>query len=145
MNPGRPGSEGGSPVADKIRVTANAFGKDLTDRSSSNNSDRDEIVIPEDFQGVIQVNIQDQHETQNQNTNVALTAMQTQITTVTVMLQGMQGQLAQLLAMHQGAASQLQLLFLTLVGGAAGSSEVAAERQQLLRELVQSLRRQPEP
>jgi hypothetical protein len=131
-------------MSDKIRVTAKTF-RELADCSGSDCSDVDECVIPEDFKGVIQVNIQDQHDTQNQNTNVALTAMQNQITNVNVTLAGMQGQLAQLLAQQQAAVSQVQLLMLTLAaaGGPAGTPEAAAERQQLLRELVQALRQPP--
>ncbi|HYG58429.1 MAG TPA: hypothetical protein VD902_10250 [Symbiobacteriaceae bacterium] len=114
-----------------------------------------EVVIPEDFEGVIQVNIQSQRETetesiaQSQATGVSVhqTQAQQQLTNVQIAIQQMQSQqqsigtsLAQMQGQLQALQSQMQLLFLAVLGTPSGSPEGAAERRQMLGQIVEALR-----
>lgn len=127
-----------------------------------------EIHIPDDFEGIVQINVQSQKETetesitqsQSQNTTVAVAQLQAQVQAVAVQIQQLQNLMqpitvqvqqaqsqmqacsAQTAAQLQGLQSQLQLLFMAILGAPAGAD--AGERQQLLREIVTILRANPQ-
>ena len=125
-----------------------------------------DLSIPEDFKGVLQINVQRQRETetetetvnqtQTQNTAVAVSQMQAQLQVVSVQVQQLQELMqpitvqvqqvqsqqqaigAQTAAQLQALQGQLQMLFMAVLGAPAGMD--AGERQQLLREMVAALR-----
>lgn len=128
-------------MPDKIRVNAKAFSGCSDDQSDASNGS-DVVVIPEDFKGVVQINLQGQKEHESvsvaNNTNVALTAIQNQLTQVQVGMQNLQGQLAELLAQQ----NQLPLTVMALLGGVADPTE----RHALIMEVAKALRPQsPQP
>lgn len=129
-----------------------------------------EITIPDDFKGVLQINVQRQRETetetenvtqtQTQNTAVTVSQMQAQLQAVSVQIQQLQELMqpitvqvqqaqsqqqalgAQTAAQLQALQGQMQLLFMAILGAPAGTD--AGERQQLLREIVATLRNSPQ-
>ncbi|HLN63895.1 MAG TPA: hypothetical protein VK464_20430, partial [Symbiobacteriaceae bacterium] len=107
-----------APKASRTRVDANM---DLVPK---------QIVIPKDFEGIVQINVQAQQETeslmntQNQATNVAVTQMQNQVAQVIGTLQTMQGMMAQMAMGQQATQSQMQML-MVLLGTTPGTTEEA--------------------
>lgn len=109
-----------------------------------------EIKLPDDFEGVVQINVQSQREkevdtvtvAQAQATNVAVSQLQNLVQPITVQVQQLQQQQqafnAQTQAQLQALQTQLQMLFMAVLGTPAGAD--AGERQQMLREMVQVLR-----
>lgn len=111
-----------------------------------------EIKLPDDFEGVVQINVQSQREkeidtvtveqAQAQATNVAISQLQNLVQPITVQVQQLQQQQqaigAQTLAQLQALQAQVQMLFMAVLGTPAGAD--AGERQRMLREMVQALR-----
>lgn len=133
----------------RIRLNTEAFsGSPQADSSGSDLSGLpEELIIPEHFKGVIQVNVQAQRETETETetntqanaTNVSVQALQNQMTNVTVTLSGLQAAVAESLAQQRAMQNQLQLLFMLLLG----SAENREERQALIREVVERMRDRP--
>lgn len=104
-----------------------------------------QIVIPKDFEGIVQINVQTMQETesltntQQQTTSVAIQQVQNQVAQVVGALQTMQGMMAQMTMAQQAMQSQMQMLMVVL-GTSPGSPEEAAERRRLMREISESLR-----
>lgn len=127
-----------------------------------------DLSIPDDFKGVLQINVQRQRETetetetvtQTQNTAVTVSQMQAQLQVISVQVQQLQELMqpitvqvqqaqsqqqaigAQTAAQLQALQGQLQMLFMAILGTPAGND--AGERQQLLREIVAALRNNPQ-
>ena len=97
-----------------------------------------QIVIPKDFEGIVQINVQTMQETesltntQQQTTSVAIQQVQNQVAQVV-------GMMAQMTMAQQAMQSQMQMLMVVL-GTSPGSPEEAAERRRLMREISESLR-----
>jgi hypothetical protein len=131
-------------MADDIRVSEVRANRDGSSRRSEQREKiPKEIVIPEDFRGVLQINVQTQRETesttQNQASNVAVTTLQNQVTQVNTGVQNLQAMMNELTAGQRVLQQQVQMLML-LLGTPAGSPEAAAERQRMLNDMAAALR-----